>query len=440
MKIAVVGAGIAGLVCAYELKKAGAEVLLLEKEATVGGRMASRRSPHFSFDIGAQLVSKSYAQALEYCKELNVENPWLELHGVTHHLFYEGKLHLASYDSLMQFLRYSYLPPLTRLRLLLFISYLRFQARKIDFFNLATATQFDTQNAYDYALKWGGKKVADNVVDALVSGYHFHHGRDISLAAFMGCLNHFTRYFTFHHMVEDMNALPAALAAQLNLKTSSPVEKVVAQDEAVFLKTATEEFHFDAVVLATPGPVTKQIYRNPSKPQAALLRATRYASTINVSFRVPTAPILPFSLVVIPESENSAICSYFFPTKCEKNEGDQKPQTLVNIFLRSQFSKNLLRSTEEEIYAIVKREFLKVCPPLVPFAGEMIPHDLQRWPAAMPTFFPSYVSQVNHFWERGQGDQNVYFCGDFLNTPWIEGSIRCGQRVAGLIAKPLVLS
>ncbi|MDE5077462.1 MAG: FAD-dependent oxidoreductase [Trichodesmium sp. St2_bin6] len=41
--IAVIGAGIAGLVCAQELQQAGYSVLVLEKSRGVGGRMATRR-------------------------------------------------------------------------------------------------------------------------------------------------------------------------------------------------------------------------------------------------------------------------------------------------------------------------------------------------------------------------------------------------------------
>ena len=43
MKIVVVGAGISGCVCAYELSKAGHEVVVIEKGRGVGGRMATRR-------------------------------------------------------------------------------------------------------------------------------------------------------------------------------------------------------------------------------------------------------------------------------------------------------------------------------------------------------------------------------------------------------------
>ena len=53
-RIAVVGAGIAGLACARALRDAGHEVRVFEKSRGVGGRMATRRTDHGTFDHGAQ--------------------------------------------------------------------------------------------------------------------------------------------------------------------------------------------------------------------------------------------------------------------------------------------------------------------------------------------------------------------------------------------------
>ena len=52
-RIAIIGAGISGLTAGYELKKAGFDVTVYEKEALVGGRMSTRVIEGFHFDIGA---------------------------------------------------------------------------------------------------------------------------------------------------------------------------------------------------------------------------------------------------------------------------------------------------------------------------------------------------------------------------------------------------
>lgn len=53
-RIAIVGAGIAGLACARVFLDAGHAVRVFEKSRGVGGRMATRRTPQGSYDHGAQ--------------------------------------------------------------------------------------------------------------------------------------------------------------------------------------------------------------------------------------------------------------------------------------------------------------------------------------------------------------------------------------------------
>ena len=65
---AIVGAGMAGIVCARTLVQAGHRVSVFEGGADVGGRMASRDTPFGSFDLGAQYFTvrdHRFALALE---------------------------------------------------------------------------------------------------------------------------------------------------------------------------------------------------------------------------------------------------------------------------------------------------------------------------------------------------------------------------------------
>lgn len=89
-KVLIVGGGISGLVSAYELRKAGFEVRLLEARERIGGRVwtlrngdriehndGSRQTVEFDqglfFNAGAARLPSHHLTILGYCRELGVE-------------------------------------------------------------------------------------------------------------------------------------------------------------------------------------------------------------------------------------------------------------------------------------------------------------------------------------------------------------------------------
>ena len=61
MNIAIIGAGMSGLVCARALQQQGHQVTLYEKSAAVSGRMSTRHTELGGFDHGAQYLTASSA-------------------------------------------------------------------------------------------------------------------------------------------------------------------------------------------------------------------------------------------------------------------------------------------------------------------------------------------------------------------------------------------
>ncbi len=59
MHIAIVGAGLAGLICARRLQEQGHSIIVYERNSGVGGRMSTRQTELGGFDHGAQYFSAS---------------------------------------------------------------------------------------------------------------------------------------------------------------------------------------------------------------------------------------------------------------------------------------------------------------------------------------------------------------------------------------------
>ena len=69
-RIAVIGAGMAGLACASRLESAGLSVVVLDKGRTIGGRLATRASGGFAFDHGAPALEAERAPFQSFLRDL----------------------------------------------------------------------------------------------------------------------------------------------------------------------------------------------------------------------------------------------------------------------------------------------------------------------------------------------------------------------------------
>lgn len=75
----VVGAGLAGLICAQKLQQAGHQVAVLEKSRGLGGRLATRRVDGMAMDHGARFLQPQTPalQALvQHLHDRNCLQPW----------------------------------------------------------------------------------------------------------------------------------------------------------------------------------------------------------------------------------------------------------------------------------------------------------------------------------------------------------------------------
>ena len=412
-KIAIIGTGIAGLACAYELQKAGLDVTVYEKENYVGGRMSSRTKGSLIFDIGADHLCNIYDHMKEYCKELGVE--WQPMDFVEYGLYKDGKIQN----------HYKALSIWSRIRLLFFFLFRK--RTDIDFLNLSKFKELDTENAYDYMKRKVGKEIADYLVDPFATTYQFHRSKETTRAALLSIMNNIYIERDRWHLQRTeggMIALPNALAKQLNVKLSTPVQKV--ENKTVTTQESKETY--DAVVIATTSDVAREMLNHPTEPQKALLNNMKHSSTVSVSFEIDKDSVPRMSIVWVPYKESTTISGYVN----EKMKGEQSIHSnsaLICTWLHEDFAKSIMGNSDEEIFEKVKKQLLGVCP-WFSKKSDLKNYDLQRWKYAMPKFEKGHITRVANFLEEGQGDNNIFLCGDYLNSPWTEGALRCGQRVA----------
>lgn len=75
-KIAIIGAGIAGLNCAYQLKKSGLSSAVYEASSRIGGRIFTKKdilAPGLYTELGGEFIDSEHKDMLKLCREFGLQ-------------------------------------------------------------------------------------------------------------------------------------------------------------------------------------------------------------------------------------------------------------------------------------------------------------------------------------------------------------------------------
>ncbi|MCV4783492.1 FAD-dependent oxidoreductase, partial [Escherichia coli] len=91
-RVAIIGAGLAGLAAAYRLQRAGWEVTILESRQRIGGRVFSYsmpQAPELICELGAEWVGESHGRIKSLCSDFGIP---LVRHQFDDYLLQDGKV------------------------------------------------------------------------------------------------------------------------------------------------------------------------------------------------------------------------------------------------------------------------------------------------------------------------------------------------------------
>ncbi len=438
MRVAVIGAGIAGLTCAWELHKAGVDVQVFERHQSVGGRMNTRTKDGLAFDVGANFLIRAYrgvnALAEEMGIELRTASP------VAHVVYRDGRPCSMNFTSIRNVFRMDALDLRSRFRFLAFVLKVRSAHPGLDFFDLGLAPDaLNREDAYDYARREVGQEFADYIVDSFNSCMMFSRSAETSVAA---CLSLFSMMtdpafdFSVLYAVGDMRAIPEAMADKLVVHRGCPVLALEPEDRGWRVVTAESSAAFDQVVLAVTPNAALGMLKGGPEPHRALLAQTRYAATINLSFRIPRETLRRTHCFYVPYVENP-IVSEFTNESLKKDHTTHEGTSLVNVGLHEDAARKLMNEEDGRVFEVVRGELLTLNADLRAAADRVQAYDLERWPEAIPKYDCGQITRVKEFLRGGQGQKGLFLCGDYMNAPWIEGASRSGQKAARQLIRDL---
>lgn len=429
-RLAVVGAGIAGLACAHRLATRGHRVTVYEREPRPGGRMSTVEAGGFRIDIGTNLLVGHYHRLQALLAELGIADQWFEFQVGAGGVLRDQALTSFTPQSLLEVIGYQGLSLASRLELVrYFLGTLRWQG-ELDFFDLSAGDdELDGIDAYSWTRDHVTPEVAEYLVDPFIRTFHFHGAHHLSMKYFHALAVLFMTEggFRSYGLRDLMIALPRALASRLDVRFGTPVRAVAGGPGGVVVETTGKVESFDQAVLAVPGPVARRLLLDPGAAQAELLTAVRYSSTLSIAYAVPRAVVADFEGIWVPWKE-SRIVSEGTNETCKGCADDR--DCVLNLAVHEEAARGLLTLPDPEAARLVADEWGRLFPA---YAGKLRPLHVQRWRHALPVYGPGTITKVKRLLPEAQGAKGIWFAGDWLNSPWVEGALRGGERTADRI-------
>ena len=427
----VIGAGISGLTAAYEIKKAGLDVLMLDMNNYVGGRMANVEWEGFLVDIGAKFVTTADKSLTNMVREVGLENQLVKSdEGLTITIYRDGKLHSANFLSISSYLGWSGVSFKARMAMLKLLPYFLRLGKMENVYHLERAGGPDIDETFEQFFK---EKISEEMFEywaiPMFETMCAYKGGDVSRKAFLALL---TSYLNADSVTfrDGIGMLPKALAKQVQVELNANVKEIELQPDGSGVsvtysvdgkeKTARAE----RVVVAVQGnhvlplfeaarPAWQEFFPKVAYSTGALhyhIAETDYQPPVRATF-VPRSTKLPINCITFERF----------------SDGRWLMLTDPNVYTFN------MAQDPMELAAQAQEVMASIFPAL---KGTFRSQRIFKWQDKLPTFRPGYLDALRNFWNNPQ-EGPVYFCGDYFAGPSTGGALYTGMECAERILRSL---
>lgn len=427
--VAVIGAGVGGIACAYRLRRAGFRVVVFEKTSVVGGRTRTVWRNGFGFDTGAGALPSTSREVQSLLRSLNLDNE-IESRGATIGVYRAGRIERIRRRQPQSLLRFRALSASSKLSLWRFGADLARMYRAINPLDLSTAASFDTQTVQEYAESRFPAEVFDYLLAPLSRALFLVEPEQTSAVDLFAAAKALLVGNSLWTHQDGVAFFAERAACGLCVRYEAEVDKVVEEDGGVEVTWRAggneHQQRFDAAVLAVPAVDVVRIHSALDPQRAAYLRALDYSSSIVVNVGVGRAPAEESSMVLVPRSINPdlpvvALGHNLAPGRVPPNAG------ILTAFWMREWSRKHWTDDDASIVAVTRQAVNELFPG---WADDVRESCVSRWSPALVASRPGTYAGLRQFAKRCQRDRRIQLAGDYHAQTSINASVGAGQRAA----------
>lgn len=430
MRVAVVGAGIAGLTAALDLVEAGCDVVVLEGSDRVGGKLRLERVGDLVVDVGAESLLARRPEAVDLLDRLGLERT----HPATTKasIWTRGALRplpptVMGVPADLDALAASGIvaePPVAR---------------------PADVPEEDV-SVGAFLEQRVGREVVDRIVEPLLGGVYAGHADRLSLraaapqvlalgadplagaAASRSAPTLDTPVFA--GIVGGVGSLPAAVVERgsLDVRVRTTVRTVTREGTGWRLATgpvsAIETLDVDAVVVAAPAPATARLLAEAAPEAAFALAAVDHASMAIVTAVLDGPLDVEGSGFLVPPVDGtvvkgSTISTHKWGWLADRAEG----RTVVRASIGRAGETSVLLQDDDEVTRLALADLGAAYGTLPPVVATHV----QRWGGALPQYDVGHLDRVETVERSVAGVEGLEVCGAAyrgIGVPAVIGTAR----------------
>ncbi|MEM7336780.1 MAG: FAD-dependent oxidoreductase [Chloroflexota bacterium] len=437
--VVIIGGGDSGLSTAYQLKKQGYQVVVLEKSDVVGGRARTYCFEDVCVDTNAQFLASFYKEAFQLLDELGLADDKVALPGKS--AIVKGK---KTFGQDAKGILFSNLIPFwEKLKLIKVVLLTLWYSNKLTVDDLTRSVQFDTQSANEYATAQIGPVAAENIVATMLRSFFYWNSQKTTNALLLYLLR-YAFFMKLYKLENGIGSIAKTLADHVDVRlkhkvTSAEVDPstgtwlVTAQhhDEATD-RTLEVQFTTRVVVSAFQAPNINPIFPNLPPELKDFFGKITYThnATTHLFLKGHINPLAYTHLSYVPEtSPNIANITFDNGFSPESSKTGAK-LTVLSVFPSSQFSESMMEMPEDEAIEALIAELHK----LYPFENlnikeKLVHARIVRVQNALPNFPTGYIHRLKNYRDDLSCTlpPGMFVAGAFLGNPSIEGAILAGN-------------
>jgi oxygen-dependent protoporphyrinogen oxidase len=429
MKVAIIGAGLAGLAAGRKLQKNGIDVTVFESSGRVGGRAVTIQRPDSAdiVDAGTQYFHSNYVRALSLIRETGLSGQLRKVSGKTK--FFDER---AGGGSFVTGHRIPYLSSgsLTDNLKMAVRGLWRMATNPMNPYAVAKGSKIDSILATDrirdpFEQEYSLRTLA--MAGALSEPYH-------APISYLHLVRLMRIIVMTDYLVLDggISSLHERLAKDLDVRLRTPVQKILfANGMPSGISTTTgKTFSCDKVIVATPpGLASSLLPENGWEDERQFLSSISQPPAITVTLFLNRKPDNNVWSYVFRPDRNRLVS---FCIEASHKNPAMMPSGLSTLqaWICDPAAERVIDKSDEAIANGVIRELARDFPDL---SQQVESTHVQKFTSAIPQCLPGHNQEALRFLEMTDKRAGTAFCGDYFSGGYMESALWSVDRATDRI-------